>query len=135
MPDDYELMLEVYEGAFEAGDKEALMLAVRQCLGAGRLPPAWATRALCEAIRQVQRYEAAGWDEVFGKPHHRRKITALRRESDMRWKIFQRVHQFRRHRPKPPDIFGQVAREMNSSPATCKRVFEGLYRFRKPPRL
>ena len=131
MPDDYELMLEVYESAFEAGDKSALMKAVHKCLAVGRLPPAWATTAFCEAFRRVQRYEVADWNEVFGKPHHRKKIAALRRERDMKLEVFRRVRQLRRQRPKPPDIFRQVAAEMHISPATCKRYFDGL----KPPRL
>jgi hypothetical protein len=134
LPDEYELMSEVYESAFKDGDKAALMQAVHKWLAAGRLPPAWATTALCEAIRRVQRYEAADWNEALGKPHHQKKITALRRERDMRWEILKRVTQLRRQRPKPPDIFSQVAAEMHISRATCKRFYERMYEFRKPPR-
>ena len=124
-------MLEVYEGGFNAGDQASLMRAIRQCLAAREIPPNWAADALCEAIRRVERFEVASWDEVFGKPHKGRKVSNIRKERALRWEVLKRVHELRRLRPKLPDIFGMVAKDLNISRATCKRYFDNLYRFRK----
>jgi hypothetical protein len=129
--DDVALMCEAYESSFNAGDQQSLMLAIRKCLAARETPPDWAADALCEAIRRVERFEAVSWDEVLGKPHKGRKIDCIRSELAVRWTVFARVHQLRKQRPKPRDIFSIVANELNISRATCKRYFENLYGYRK----
>ena len=57
--DDHDLMMGLYERSFSDGDKLALMTAVRRSLLANKPLPKWAEVSLCEAIRQVERYEAA----------------------------------------------------------------------------
>lgn len=53
---------------FEAGNKYALMLALRKCANHDLPMPDWVSRAYIRAFDSVHNYRAKSWDAVFGPP-------------------------------------------------------------------
>src|SRR5262245_13744191 len=111
MIDDRELWMSLYLRKFEEGDKTAIMQALKRCFKEGWEVPAWTAAAFKEAVTRVERYEGT-WNDVFGDPHHGRKLTHLRREQKLRWEVFNGVVKLRRQKPKPKDIFLTVGKDL-----------------------
>lgn len=68
-------LLPMYEREFNAGDKMALMEAIRTCGSHTPLPP-WAAQAFAEAVRKIRNFESRDWNEVFGKPHQGKHLDS-----------------------------------------------------------
>jgi hypothetical protein len=125
------------ERQFKGGRKRAVLdvLLICVCSVPQKPVPVWANRALAKAIHDVAMAKAASWDQVFGKPHPRRKIPQLRKQRAIQWKVFERVMELRRKKPKPRDIFQIVADEFKIGRDAAKRHFEHVQSkwFSKPP--
>ena len=61
--------LEEQREAFEAGDKFALMHALRICANHALSMPDWAARAYIRAYDTIISARAKSWDEVLGAPY------------------------------------------------------------------
>jgi hypothetical protein len=123
---DHTAEMAALERRFKTGDKLALVDALFVCICSHprKEVPQWAERALARARHDVFMARAISWDDVFGKPHAKRKIPQLRQERALRWKVFCRVMQLRHQKPKPKNIFQEVAVEMKLERPTVKRYFE-----------
>jgi hypothetical protein len=119
------------------GEKHLVLHALLECVcSTSEKPvPAWAKRSLEKAVHQVITAKAVSWDDVFGKPHAKRKIEQIRREIEIRGKVTKRVLALRRQSPPPRDIFQVVADEFQIGRSTVKRYFEKERQrwFSKPP--
>ncbi len=66
---------------FEAGEKYALMLALRKCANHDLPMPDWVSRAYIRAFDTVHNYRAKSWDAVFGAPLPKgAQLAALRKK-------------------------------------------------------
>lgn len=62
------MMLEDERARFEAGDKNALLGAVRTCAQHGLVMPDWLASAFIRGYDQVLNLRTGSWDDAFGKP-------------------------------------------------------------------
>ena len=122
---DAEVLLAVCEGRFVKGDQAALLDAVNWCAVHGVPLLCWAATAFEAAYRSVK-YDLQhySWDDVFGRPHAGRKLSALQKHNKLCWIVYQRVQMLRARKPKPPEIFQKVAADFDISVATCKRYYD-----------
>lgn len=114
------------EQEFRRGRKRALIDAIYVCLCAHpeKPVPTWAKRELLNALRDIAMAKATSWDDVFGAPHHGRKIKRERKRREIQEPLRKRVLALRRRRPKPRAIFSIVAGEFKISQRAAKRWFE-----------
>jgi hypothetical protein len=114
------------ERQFRSGKKHAVLYALLVCACSypQKPVPQWAQRAFGKAMHDVFMVRATSWDDVFGKPHPKRKIAQIRQKRALQWKIFCRVIELRRRKPKPKDIFRKVADEERIGRPTVKRYFD-----------
>jgi hypothetical protein len=114
---------------FRSGKKHAVLYALLVCACSypqQKPVPRWAQRAFGKAMHDVFMVRATSWDDVFGKPHSKRKIAQIRQKRALQWKIVCRVIELRRQKPKPKpaDIFRKVADEERIGRPTVKRYFD-----------
>lgn len=126
--DDRELWVSLYWARFCEGDKTAPLKALKRCFKEGWTVPSWVRAAIVDAVKRVERYEGT-WNDVFGDPHHGRKVTHLRREQKLRWEVFNGVMKLRRQKPKPKDIFLTVGNDLGIGERTCKRYFDDINKY------
>ena len=82
---------------FEAGDRVALLAAIRQCANHDLPLPDWASRAYIAAYDQVLTCHSNSWDEVFGKPYPKGKqLGSLREEREKKFAIYFRIEDLRK---------------------------------------
>ena len=121
----------------DGGKKRAFLDAIYVCVCSHpeKPVPKWAKDALSQALYDVMMVKATSWDDVFGKPHPRRKIANLRKQRAKQWELFQFVQALRRQRPKPEDPLQMAADKFKVGRATAKRWSEHVQAtwFSKPP--
>ena len=100
---------------FESGDTVALLEAIYNCAMHDLTMPEWVQRAYIDRYRQIIHFEAASWDEVFGKPHRKGlRLADARRRRELRTPIFLRIREIRRAEPDTAigdGLFERVAEE------------------------
>ena len=111
---------------FRSGKKHAVLYALLVCACSHPQKPAprCTQRAFGKAMHDVFMMRATSWDDVFGKPHPKRKIAQSRQKRARQWKIVRRVLELRLRKPKPKDIFQKVADEEQIGRSTVKRYFD-----------
>jgi hypothetical protein len=98
----------------DSRDIGPLMKGIALCLDAGEPLPEWVLEGLGEAIEHVKTFEVKSWDEVFGKPHHGRKVSHLRREAELKSLVLDRFRKLKEERAKG-DKLAILAQEFNIS--------------------
>jgi hypothetical protein len=71
---------------FEAGDRMALLAAIRKCANHDLVLPAWVAKAYIKAYDRVLTCRAKSWDDatVFGKPYPKHAhLNALRKKRNL----------------------------------------------------
>lgn len=114
------------ERQFVAGNKGALLEAVRVCLINDVPVPRWAVRAFSRAWWQTKMGPPLhkSWDEVFGRPHAKgehldRKMQARK----FTWLVYGAMLDLRARHPRK-DHFQTVADHFTISRGTCKKYFD-----------
>ncbi|WP_338688710.1 hypothetical protein V5279_24530 [Bradyrhizobium sp. 26S5] len=124
---DDQLMLEAYEGSYEAGNKFSLFSAIDLCARNGWPLPTWAADAFSHGVKRIRRYETASLDEVFGKP--RSKGTHI---DDARlWlkapNVYLRIRALSDSgQPINAELFERVGKEFGVSRTVCQRMWVQL---------
>jgi hypothetical protein len=117
-----------FERQFIKGTKRAVLHAIDECISSRPQKPVpdWASREFGKALYDIAMANEKSLDDVFGRPHKGRKISQVRKQRALRYKVTKRVLELRRQRPrpKPCDIFQVVADENKISRPVCKRVFD-----------
>jgi hypothetical protein len=79
---------------YKAGDKGALLEAVRWCLQMTTRPPNWVTFEIQEALTRFYTYQAATLDEAFGiekRAQDNRGIVKKRRAGEKMFRVWNLV--------------------------------------------
>lgn len=123
---DHDARMAALKLQFDRGQKSACLYALDMCLSSRPQKPVheWAVLGLAKALYDIAMVKAVSWDDVFGKPHKKRKKAQLQKERALSYKVAKRVLELRQRRPKPANIRGKVAGEFKISRAACKRYFE-----------
>lgn len=81
---------------FEAGDRMALLAAIRRCACHDLPLPDWASRAYIRAYDKVLNCQSNSWDEVFGKPYPGKHLASLLTQRQKGPAIYQRIRYLRK---------------------------------------
>jgi hypothetical protein len=113
--------LDALRDQFEAGDRGALLAAIRECARCDIPLPAWAAVAYIEAYERVLNLDVneVAWDAVFGKPYLTgTHLGALRKTRKLR-----------------PIVWSTVQRILDAEPATIvdNKLFERVGKMMRPP--
>lgn len=91
------------EQAFVAGDRSALLAAIRVCAACDLPLPAWASRAYIAAYDQVLNCRAKTWDEAFGPAFPKgANLNAQRKRRNLRFEIHNAVLGTIQREPETP---------------------------------
>ena len=107
-----------------AGDPMALFTAIFIC-ATHKLPlPDWAVAAFVSGYQKVSGYDAASWDEVFGRPHPKgRKLWATKQESKKMFLVWKRVEELRQQDGRIGEkAWRTVCDEFGIELTLCKRI-------------
>ena len=123
--DDADRFLEEGRRRYDNGETDELPYCLQFCIG-NRLPiPDWLATAFMTAYEKIISFEAASWDDVFGK--HLRKGGRLARERQ-RWvlarPIFETVQE--RHaagRSINKELFYEIGREFGVSGTVASEIY------------
>lgn len=112
----------------EAGDGNAAMDAVSQCLRRGLVAPDWLARKFLRCYDQVLNCRVGSWDEAFGPPFPKGKqLARMRFNRHARFAVSNAVLdaiQRDPHRPIDAGLFEEVGRQVGAG----KTLAEELYR-------
>lgn len=114
---------------FEAGDRMAVLAAIRQCANHDLPLPAWAATAYITAYDRVLRCETASFDDAFGRPYPKgAHMHALRKQRALRLRVWNAVRRIRQSDPATPInaiLFERVGEAMR--PPIGKTLAETYY--------
>lgn len=95
-------VLESYRRAFiDSGDLFWVLKSISYCAMKRTSLPEWVEDAFTKAFNLVESAHAKSWDDVFGKPYKKgTHLAAVRRNRELRWKIFEHVENIRDSHPE-----------------------------------
>lgn len=99
---------------FEAGDKNALLGAIRICANHDLVMPDWVARAFIRAYDKVLRHQVATWDDAFGRPLPKGKhLSAARKKREKSPAVWLEVrHMVEAGWPIDEGLFEQVGNKL-----------------------
>jgi hypothetical protein len=118
--------LESEHKRFEAGDRMALLGAIRICANHDMPLPAWASRAYTLAYDTVLTCRAGSWDTVFGTPYKGKHLRKLRQRRALRFAVLNEINRRLRAPPKPPidvGLFEVVGEQFGIGTTLCGELY------------
>lgn len=108
----YELAKE--EKRFAAGDRNALLGAIRICANHDLVMPEWLARAFIRSYDKVLRHDVGSWDDAFGRPLPKGKhLNAARKKRNKGFSAWIRVRQLHdQGRAIDEQLFEDVGKEL-----------------------
>jgi hypothetical protein len=87
-----QLVLEEHREAFESGDSQALLAAIRICANHDIAMPKWLSAAYIRAYDLVLSCRVGSWDDAFGRPFPKgAHLKKLRQKRQLRFQVGQDV--------------------------------------------
>jgi hypothetical protein len=111
---------------YEAGDRGALLSAIKECALTDMVMPPWLALAFLEGWRRMKRAEPGenDWNEIFGRPFPKYAHVEQRRERLLlESEICRRVAECKRMHKTVP--WEELARELGSSKGALLRCYYG----------
>lgn len=105
----------VEKARFEAGDKNALLGAIRICANHDLVMPEWLARAFIKGYDKVLRHDVASWDDAFGRAFPKGKhLNAARKNRNKAPAVWLKVRQLHDEgRGKAIDVaFEEVGKQL-----------------------
>jgi hypothetical protein len=119
--------LAVLEQRYAAGDRFALMYAIRVCANHDLLMPLWVALAYIEGFDQVNHYRADSWDTAFGRPFPKGGHLARARQRHMhRPQVYVRVMEILKSEEGATiddGLFERVGKELGISKTLCSELY------------
>lgn len=92
---EFDLLVE--KARFEAGDKAALLGAIRICANHDLVMPEWLARGFIRGYDKALRHEVGSWDDAFGRPFPKGKhLNAARKKRSKApalWMKVRKMHE------------------------------------------
>ncbi len=121
------LSLEEERERFTAGDRVALLAAVRECARCGLPMPDWVASAFIRSYDQVLNCRVKSWDEAFGKPFPKGKhVEALRQRRELRFAVGLAVLDRVKRDPSTPidkGLFEVVSEEFGIGASQAEELY------------
>lgn len=104
----------VEKARFEAGDRNALLGAIRICANHDLVMPEWLARAFIRAYDKVLRHDVGSWDDAFGRPLPKgRHLNAARKKRNKAPAVWRRVRKLHEEGRAIDDLlFEDVGKEL-----------------------
>jgi hypothetical protein len=115
--------------AFKAGDKMALLGAIRICANHDMVMPAWVATGYIRAYDKVLRARVGSWDEAFGKPFDGKFMD--RRRTERNAMIVYLVDKALAAGDQITDAMDAVAEQKNVSRKTVENAYYKARRAKK----
>lgn len=110
-----------------AGDKRALMSAIRECARCDLPLPEWAAKAYIRAFDSVLNCRVKSWDDAFGAPFPKGvQLHALRRRRLNRLRVHREVLELIKGDPLRPidaGLFEEVGRKFHMAKTAAERLY------------
>lgn len=117
----------------DAGDRFALMAALRECARCGMAMPDWVAAGYIKAHDMVLNYRAKSWDEAFGRPIPKgAHLNALRRRRQLRHRVWGEVFRAMRANPGRPidkGLFEEIAERLGIGATYCEELYRQAVAF------
>lgn len=92
---------------YEAGDRMALLAAIRRCANHGLVMPEWVAKEFIRGYDSVLNCREKSWDAAFGAPYPKNSnLRAMRRRRTLRLSVYNAVNDLHRRDPKEYPIDG-----------------------------
>jgi hypothetical protein len=117
--------LDDLERRFSAGEKYALLQAVRKCANHDLPMPEWLSAAFIKAFDQVHTYRAKSWDEVFGTPIPKGvQMAALKKRREKSAHVWNAVQGARSQGiPVDDELFAGVGKKLGLGVTLTKEYY------------
>jgi hypothetical protein len=126
------LSLEEERERFAAGDRVALLAAVRECARCGLPMPEWVAAAFIRSYDQVLNCRVKSWDEAFGAPFPKGShLNALRKRRKLRIFVHSAVLDRVRRDPSTPidkGLFESVGEEFSIGASLAEELYYSAVR-------
>lgn len=126
------LWLEQEQERFAAGDRGALLAAVRECARCGLPMPEWVAAAFIRSYDQVLNCRVKSWDEAFGAPFPKGShLNALRKRRKLRVFVHSAVIDRVQRDPSTPidkGLFESVGEEFNIGASQAEELYYSAVR-------
>lgn len=136
--------LDSYEARHAAGEKYAMMIALRVCANHDLPMPRWLSSAYIAAFDAINNYRAASWEEVFGAALPKGKhLKSLRNRRERVFKVGNEITNRllragvpsatekptrKRALPVGEELFESVASELNLTTRQVKEAYTAYKR-------
>jgi hypothetical protein len=119
--------LGVLERRYAAGDRFALMHAIRVCANYDLAMPLWVALAYIEGFDRVLHYRADSWDDAFGRPFPKGGHLARARLRHMRGpQVYVRIMEILKSEKGATiddGLFERVGKELGVSKTLCSKLY------------
>ena len=124
---------EIYEEDRER-NKEVIPFALCECLESSLSIPEWLEDAICAGINRYHNFEVKSWDDIFGGRPKGTKLAALRRQQELRPKVFTRVRELHiAGEPIHKDLFDKVGEEFGIGATFAEKLYRQQLERMPPP--
>src|SRR4029450_8817315 len=107
------------ESMFNAGDKQALLWAIKFSARERKPAPEWAAEALADVLYEAATGKFESWDEAFGRIFARKKRATMYRKARQMIAAHDRVVELNRENgkenPMGRELYEKVAKELGSN--------------------
>lgn len=121
------LALEDERARFAAGDRVALLAAIRECARCGLPMPEWVAVAFIRSYDRVLNCRVKSWDDAFGAPFPKgAHLNALRKRRELRFAVGLAVlHRVQRDPSTPIDkgLFEAVGDEFGVGASQAEELY------------
>jgi hypothetical protein len=120
---------------FEAGDRNALLAAVRLCANFDLVMPEWLSSAFIAAYDDVLRARKGSWDEAFGKPYPKgAHLATIRKHRTKRLQLWLGVSQLRWKEGNPKDAVERVGESLGLGRSLAHDLYNEAVKMLGPSR-
>lgn len=118
--------LDAYRKAFEGGDANALIQAIRICFVFEEVAPQWVAAAFLSATNKWYALEVKELGEAFGvtfpKGAH---LTALRKQQRLRWAVIKAIEDAEKSgRAIDEELFEQIGEKLHIGKTAVKQYYK-----------
>ncbi len=110
---------------FEAGEKIALLGAIRICANHDMPLPDWAASAFIRGYDNVLACRSDSWDEVFGRPYKKgAHLSRMRQAREKRGAVWLKVNAaVQRDEPINRELFESIGREIGVGKTRAEELY------------
>lgn len=119
--------LDHLEREFRAGDRFALLHAIRVCMNHDLVSPPWVVREYIAAFDSVLNYRKGSWDDAFGRPNPKGShLAKAQKRHVLLFEVYNRIREIRLMEPGTPiddGLFERVGAELGIGKTLANELY------------